>query len=133
MKKKNAATLCPCGSGHSGTDCCLPLLSGERHAASAEALMRSRYTAFALGNAGYLLQSWHPSRRPARLDLQENPPPKWIGLHIDRHERQDESHAIVEFTARCRIGGRAACVHETSRFVRENDRWYYVDGDIHQN
>ena len=123
-------TPCPCGSGRGFAQCCGPALSGERPAPTAEALMRSRYTAFALRDAAYLLASWHPGTRPATLELDESPPPKWIGLQIRAHRPLDEDHAEVEFLARYRVGGRAQRLHETSRFVREDGRWYYVDGDV---
>ncbi len=93
--------------------------------------MRSRYTAFALSDTAYLLASWHPSTRPASLDLDETPAPKWIGLQVRAHRPLDEVHAEVEFIARCRVGGRAQRLHETSRFVCEDGRWYYMDGDLH--
>lgn len=91
--------------------------------------MRSRYTAYALGNAPYLLGSWHASTRPAALDLAGQASPKWIGLKVLRHEQPDDDHAIVEFVARYKVNGRAFKMQETSRFVREDGRWFYVDGD----
>ena len=123
-------TSCPCGSGRALAQCCGPALSGACPAPTADALMRSRYTAFTLRDNAYLLASWHPRTRPAALDLDESPPPKWIGLEIRAHRVLDADHAEVEFVARCRVGGRAQRLHETSRFVREDGRWYYVDGDI---
>lgn len=93
--------------------------------------MRSRYTAYALLREDYLLATWHASTRPAGLGLAQEVPAKWIGLEIRRHhEPQDENHAIVEFVARYKVNGRAHRLHETSRFVREGGRWYYVDGDM---
>ena len=91
--------------------------------------MRTRYVAYALGLEPYLLATWHPSTRPAELNLDEDPP-RWLELTIKRHEYQDEDHATVEFVARYKIGGRAYRLHETSRFVREDGRWFYIDGDI---
>lgn len=91
--------------------------------------MRSRYVAYALGLESYLLATWHPSTRPADLKLDEDPP-HWLGLAIKRHEVQDEDRATVEFVARYKIGGRAYRLHETSRFVLEDGRWFYIDGDI---
>ncbi|MDX9717576.1 MAG: YchJ family metal-binding protein [Thauera sp.] len=122
---------CLCGSGQRFAQCCGPALCGAHPACTAEALMRSRYTAFALRDTAYLLASWHPSTRPASLDLDETPAPKWIGLQVRAHRPLDEVHAEVEFIARCRVGGRAQRLHETSRFVCEDGRWYYVDGDLH--
>jgi SEC-C motif domain protein len=92
--------------------------------------MRSRYTAYTLCNHTYLLETWHPSTRPEALDLEPDTSPKWIGLQIKRHVRLDENHSEVEFVARYRIGGRAHRLHEISRFVQEDGRWRYVDGDI---
>lgn len=91
--------------------------------------MRSRYSAYALNNEPYVLYTWHASTRPASLNLAEQPAPKWIGLKVLRHEQQDDSHAIVEFVARYKVNGRAYKMQETSRFVKEDGRWFYVDGD----
>lgn len=88
--------------------------------------MRSRYSAYVLGLEGYLLATWHPSTRPASVDPGSGPPPKWLGLEVKARSTRGEA-ATVEFVARCRIGGRAQRLHEVSRFVREADRWYYVD------
>ncbi len=93
--------------------------------------MRSRYTAFALRDTAYLLASWHASTRPTTLTLDDAPTQKWIGLQIRSHEMLNAEQATVEFIARYRIGGRAQRLHETSRFVREGEHWFYVDGDIH--
>jgi SEC-C motif-containing protein len=122
-------SACPCGSERACAECCGRYLDGREPAATAEALMRSRYTAYARGNESYLLSTWHASTRPASLDLAEPPIPKWIGLKVLRHEQQDETHALVEFTARYKVNGRAYKLRETSRFVKENGRWFYVDGD----
>ena len=92
--------------------------------------MRSRYTAYALGNESYLLDTWHASTRPDSLRLDEPPVPKWIGLKVLQHEQQNDSHAIVKFVARHKINGRAFKLQETSRFMKEDGRWFYVDGDI---
>lgn len=94
--------------------------------------MRSRYTAYALGDARYLRQTWHPANRPDDLRLDEDPRPRWIGLTVRCHRIEDADHATVEFVARYKINGRAFKLEEISRFVRDNGRWYYVDGDIHE-
>lgn len=92
--------------------------------------MRSRYSAYALGLDDYLLATWHITTRPHRLDPDPAAPaPKWIGLQILRHDSIDNDHAIVEFVARCRIGGRAQRLHEVSHFVRENGRWAYLEAE----
>ncbi len=92
--------------------------------------MRSRYTAYTLRREDYLLATWHPSTRPNSLGLAQDAATKWLGLEVKRHELQDANHAVVEFVARYRVNGRAHRMHETSRFVRENGRWFYVDGDV---
>ncbi|WP_374473945.1 YchJ family protein [Arenimonas sp.] len=119
---------CPCGRGDYA-HCCGPLHAGSP-APDAEALMRSRYSAYALHLADYLLATWHPSTRPATLAFDEQPPLCWLGLDVKRHAA-DGDRAVVEFVARYRQGGGSAGrMRETSRFLREGGRWYYVDGDV---
>jgi SEC-C motif-containing protein len=91
--------------------------------------MRSRYSAFVLGLGDYLRDTWHPDTRPAEAPLLD-PAVRWLGLDVRRLAVQDADHAVVEFVARSKVGGRATRLHETSRFLREGGRWYYVDGDI---
>lgn len=124
------STLCPCDSGGEYAACCGRYLDGGLHAPTAEALMRSRYTAYTRGREDYLLATWHAATRPAALGLAEEAPAKWLGLEVRRHAEQGPDHAIVEFVARCRVQGRGQRLHETSRFAREGGQWYYVDGDI---
>ena len=111
-------------------DCCGRYLDGSQSAPTAEALMRSRYTAYALGRNAYLRQTWYPATRPGNAQLDDDAATKWIGLEVKRHEVQDENHVIVEFVARYKVGGRAYRLHEVSRFIRENGLWFYVDGDV---
>jgi len=122
-------SACPCGSGQAYPACCGRWHDGAA-APTAEALMRSRYSAFVLNLEPYLLASWHASTRPASLGLAEEGGCKWLGLEIRRVCLQDEDHATVEFVARYRIAGRGHRLHEVSRFVREDGRWFYVDGDV---
>ncbi len=91
--------------------------------------MRSRYSAYVLGLEDYLLATWHASTRPGALNLAAEPQPKWLGLEVNAGTQTGDS-ATVEFVARCKLGGRAQRMHEISRFVREDGRWYYVDGMI---
>jgi SEC-C motif-containing protein len=91
--------------------------------------MRSRYSAFVLDLDDYLLATWHPGTRPSRLEANE-PGLKWLGLEVRRHAVVDAEHATVEFVARSKLAGRAQRLHETSRFVRQDGRWFYVDGDV---
>ena len=123
--------LCPCGSGSKKyADCCGRYLDGGEAAATAEALMRSRYTAYTLGHEDYLLATWHHSTRPAALELTSEPRNHWLGLEVKRHEQPEPDHAVAEFVARYKVGGRAHRLHEISRFVREAGQWFYVDGAI---
>lgn len=121
---------CPCHSGRTYPECCGSLLSGERTAVTAEALMRSRYTAYVVRNITYLLQSWHPSTRPA--DINPGSFPKWQGLHIIRTEAGSEGDdkGVVEFKATFLTGKGNGVLHEISRFVKENGRWFYVNGEL---
>ena len=122
---------CPCGTGQPYAQCCGRYHAGALHlqAPDAESLMRSRYSAYAMGLGDYLLATWHASTRPAALE-PDPPGLKWLGLDLRHHARQDEDHATVSFVARSKLGGRAHRLQETSRFVRELGRWYYVDGDV---
>ncbi len=124
---KPDSTACPCGNA-AYARCCGPLHDGAP-AATAEKLMRSRYSAYVLRREDYLLASWHASTRPASLDLAaQQPAPSWLGLEVKRQEEHGDE-AVVEFVARLRYGGgRAQRLHETSRFLREQGRWYYLDG-----
>lgn len=90
--------------------------------------MRSRYSAYVLGLHDYLLATWHASTRPPTLEA-DPPGWRWLGLEVRQHAATGEKSAIVEFVARSKFSGRANRLHEVSRFVREGDCWYYVDGD----
>jgi SEC-C motif-containing protein len=126
-----ASLPCPCGRPAAYADCCGRWHAGPQalQAPDAEALMRSRYSAYVLDLTDYLLATWHPSTRPPAVE--PNPPGlKWLGLEVREHRVIDADHAEVEFVARSKLGGRAHRLHERSRFVREDGRWLYVDGDI---
>lgn len=88
--------------------------------------MRSRYCAYVLGLADYLIATWHPATTPEELHL---PTVKWLGLEVLNWQSSADA-GVVEFIARCRQGGRATRVHETSRFVCEAGKWFYIDGDV---
>lgn len=121
---------CPCrkkSETQSYDTCCRPFHMGERPAPTPETLMRSRYSAFALGDTAYLLATWHPSTRPAHLEL--DPGREWLLLRIVKAGADGDS-GTVSFTARSRLAGRTDILEETSRFLREDGRWRYVDGII---
>jgi SEC-C motif-containing protein len=117
---------CPCGSGKPFAACCEPFLRGAALPPTAEALMRSRYTAYTLKDEPYLLATWHPSTRPAKLDLNSDAEPQWIGLEVKRHMPEDENRARVEFVARYKVNSKAHKLVEVSEFVREEGKWLYV-------
>jgi SEC-C motif-containing protein len=123
-----ADTRCPCGGGWYAT-CCGPLHEGAP-APTAEALMRSRYSAFALGLAPYLLATWAPATRPADVDLDDGL--QWRRLQIVDTARggPDDEEGVVEFRAAHRSADGAGVLHERSRFVRVDGRWAYLDGDL---
>jgi SEC-C motif-containing protein len=128
-----AAADCPCQSGRTYARCCAPLHRHDAVADTAEALMRSRYSAYVLADDAYVLATWHARTRPASLALGEAASTRWLGLEVKRHAVHEADHATVEFVARYKVGGAAAVrLHEVSRFVREDGRWYYVDGEFPQ-
>ena len=128
--------ICPCGrrdqagSALAYAHCCGRYVAAfeTTPAPDAEALMRSRYSAFVLERADYLLATWYASKRPTRVSFDAGV--KWLGLDVKQHQVIDADDAEVEFVARQRDkSGRALRLHERSRFVRDAGRWYYVDGD----
>lgn len=132
-QKASGANPCPCGHA-SYAGCCGRFHRGEASPPTAEALMRSRYSAYVLGLADWLRQTWHASTCPR--DVSPDADTRWLGLTVKAHAQQDNTHATVEFVARYKIGGRAWRLHERSRFVfeprepGEAARWLYVDGDM---
>ncbi|MGW7253336.1 YchJ family protein [Streptomyces sp. NPDC054834] len=128
---------CPCGLPEPYEKCCGRYLPRSRTdstggtpigaaAPTAEALMRSRYSAFVKGDAGYLLRTWHPRTRPARLDL--DPGMKWTGLEV--LDTTDGSAFHSTGTVTFRASYRGGSLHERSRFERVDGAWMYVDGEF---
>jgi SEC-C motif-containing protein len=116
---------CPCGLPEAYEKCCGRYHAGAT-APTAEALMRSRYSAFVKGDAGYLLRTWHPRTRPARLDL--DPRTRWTGLEVLGTTDGSAFHATGTVTFRASYRG--GSLHERSRFERVDGAWVYVDGDF---
>ena len=131
----SASAPCPCGrttakgQAVAYAHCCARFVEhfATTPAPDAEHLMRSRYSAFVAEDAPYLQATWHASQRPADLDFE--PGAKWLGLQVKDFQVTGSDTAEVEFVARFRVAGRAVRLHERSRFVREEGRWFYVDGD----
>jgi SEC-C motif-containing protein len=103
---------------------------GTRAAATAEQLMRSRYSAFAVGDEAYLLRSWHPSTRPASVDLDAGTTWRRLDILAVRSGGPFDRDGVVEFRATYRDADGTGTLHEVSRFVREDAGWQYVDGDL---
>ena len=130
-----ALVACPCGRldakkcAVAYADCCGRFVEhfDTTPAPDADHLMRSRYSAFVLARADYLLATWHSSTRPASLDFDAGA--KWLGLEVREYKATGADSAEVEFVARYRVAGAAVRLHERSRFVCEDGRWFYVDGD----
>lgn len=123
---------CPCNSGQTYLNCCQPFHSGKRAASTAEQLMRSRYSAFTLKNAAYLIATLHPDFRKdddeqSLIDLFGQT--EWLGLKILSH-KPNKKTATVEFVAFYRQDDQIAQLHERSRFILSDEQWYYQDGDI---
>lgn len=119
--------ICPCGSNKRLSDCCGPFHANKAYPRAAKQLMRSRYSAFALGGLGdYLLQTWHPDTSTADMGAADT---DWVRLEIVDSLQQGDN-ATVEFKAFWRDAeGHIQLHHEKSRFVREHGRWLYVDAD----
>ena len=125
----------PCPCARAGTNgkrlrfsaCCGQYLEGDASAPDAPSLMRSRYSAFVLQREAYLRGTWHASTRPARVDFDTTG--KWLGLELRKALGGSLSEAEVEFVARFKPAGASALrLHERSRFVLHEGRWWYVDG-----
>ena len=124
---------CPCGSIASFEKCCGPLLAGEKTAATAEALMRSRYTAYTRKAIEYLLSTNHPAQKDA-YDLESMrkwaEEADWDGLEIIATEQggQADETGQVEFIARYTENGNRREHHEIGNFKKQDGKWYYYDG-----
>jgi SEC-C motif-containing protein len=119
--------VCPCQSGESYDECCGQFHRGDAAAPTAERLMRSRYSAFALGQSNYLLNTWHRSTRPRSLEI--DPGMHWYRLDIlsSTGGSMLDTRGTVEFSAHYRSEGIAGQQHGNSSFVRDNGAWLYVD------
>ncbi|MET0999735.1 MAG: YchJ family metal-binding protein [Marmoricola sp.] len=113
---------CPCGS-RSYDECCGPLHRGERQADSPEQLMRSRFSAYALGESDYVWRTWHPRTRPAQVT--PDPGTRWTLLEVV--ESVDDT---VEFRAHFDNGEETGVLHERSRFTQRAGRWFYLEGVV---
>nr|MDT0663802.1 YchJ family metal-binding protein [Micromonospora sp. DSM 115978] len=124
-----ARQRCPCGFGPAYGECCGRFHQGQANAPTAVALMRSRYSAFALGDVAYLRETWHPSTRPT-TSLTPEPGRRWTKVEVLASSGGGifDREGTVEFAAHYRLGGQDGVQAERSRFVREGQRWFYVAG-----
>ncbi len=125
---KKKQLLCPCGSELDYELCCGPFIETDQWPATAEQLMRSRYSAYALKQKDYLVATWYSGTCPAELDLYENAHVKWVNLRVVNTEAgaEQDQMGIVEFTAIMKANGRAEKMTERSEFIKQDGRWYYV-------
>lgn len=135
LHNQDFSKKCPCGSGKPFNFCCEPALDGHKPAQTAEALMRSRYTAFALGCVDYLIKTTaeeHRNEDDAEVLKEQIQATTWLGLEIvDTNNGQaDDEHGTVEFIAHFESDDHQASLHEISRFRKQQHHWYYVDGDV---
>ncbi|MFE2374154.1 YchJ family protein [Streptomyces sp. NPDC059398] len=123
---------CPCGLPAPYGECCGRFHSGQSAAPTAEALMRSRFSAFAVEDAAYLLRSWHPGTRPPRVDFDAGQ--RWQRLEILAATGGTAFHTTgtVTFRAHCTVRGEPGELREHSRFERYEGAWVYVDGDTEE-
>jgi len=126
----NAKQTCPCGSDADYEDCCGPCHQSPLKAPTAEALMRARYSAYAMGNRDFVLQTWHPDTRPAQLDLEANNVWKGLVIHKIINGGPNDTEGMVEFTAMLVSSGTPAQIRERSQFLRGPMGWQYVDGEL---
>ena len=128
MKRKKTPVPCPCGSGRAFDECCGPFLSGAAAAPTPESLMRSRYTAYAVGDDAYVLATWDEATRPAVLFEEGEARPKWILLRVTdaKPVAEGADTGEVTFTATARTSQGAMRLSERSLFQRKDGRWFYV-------
>ncbi|KFI22943.1 YchJ family protein [Nitrosococcus oceani] len=124
-------TNCICGSGIPYTECCGLYHSGKKNAPTAEILMRTRFTAFAMENEAYILETWEPAKRPLRVNFPKKGT-QWKRLEIVEKKKggSQDTKGIVEFKAYYLLEGEEYAVNEISRFRKGQGRWYYLDGAV---
>ena len=124
---------CYCNSQKNYDECCLPYLSNTLNPKTPEQLMRSRYSAFCTKNINYLIATHYPLKREEKEEeiLEETiKNTQWLGLKVLKTEKDKKESNIeyVEFAAFYQTNDNYGQLHEKSKFIYENDRWYYVDG-----
>ncbi len=122
--------MCACQSGFLFADCCKPFLIDKKHPNTAEALMRSRYTAYYCADWKYVFKTWHRDSRPSMRELRSAGTVQWLSLKILHREKglQGDATGQVEFVATYQDDQGVAQIKECSEFIFENDQWFYVNG-----
>ncbi|MFC1523216.1 YchJ family protein [Thermodesulfobacteriota bacterium] len=125
-------TTCHCNSEKEFDHCCGPYLAGQTVAPTAEALMRSRYSAYVLEDQDYLQRTCHPDNQTDAESFEDDTEVQWQGLEIVYTEagQENDHQGIVEFKACYRVKGADYCQHEKSYFTRENEQWFYTRGEF---
>ncbi|MDY3868682.1 MAG: YchJ family protein [Pyramidobacter sp.] len=128
-------SLCPCGSGREFESCCKPIIDGVRKAATAEDLMRARYTAYTTGAIDFIMSSHDPETRETVSEdatRKWSQSARWLGLDIRKTVEGGvkDTKGLVEFVAKFEIEGKEVDHHEKAVFRKQKDEWYFVDGQI---
>ncbi|MFI9628501.1 YchJ family protein [Streptomyces sp. NPDC052042] len=123
----NGQSPCPCGLPATYAECCGRFHAGTAAAPNCEALMRSRYTAFAVRDEAYLLRTWHPRTRPPAVDF--DPGMRWVRLEVLETTDGSAFHTTgtVTFRAHCTAAGQPDSLYEKSRFIRFEGAWVYEE------
>lgn len=129
MNQEKIDLRCHCGLDQPYHQCCGSIIAGDSTAITAQALMRSRYSAFVESHESYLLATWHPQTRPSKVRFSSDQ--RWLGLAIKstRGGLEADDEGEVEFVARYKIAGKGHRLHERSRFEKIEGIWYYQDGE----
>src|SRR5689334_6847518 len=121
-------SMCPCGSGKSYERCCAPFHKGEIHAPTPEALMRSRYSAFVLGDFSYIEKTMRgkPLKSFSKKQLEQcHPQTKWLGLQV-LSASEEKERGEVHFIALYAMEGKKVQIEERSQFEKRGGKWYYT-------
>ncbi|MFU8789946.1 MAG: YchJ family protein, partial [Methylobacter sp.] len=130
----NTRVFCPCGSDIDYAQCCRPFHAGEKKPVTAVALMRSRFTAYALRNTDYLLETWDAAVRPELIDFSKEKI-EWLSLEIVSTKKggAKDAKGVVEFKAYYVQDGEESVMNEVSQFVKRTGAWFYLDGRVKAN
>ncbi|WP_162062670.1 YchJ family protein [Vibrio taketomensis] len=124
---------CPCHSNADYSQCCQPIHQNHANATTPEQLMRARYSAHVLNLVDFVVATYHPSCE-AELErdaIAESVSSDWIKLEVtETSDGQNEHEGFVTFKAYFTQDNQEYCLEERSRFVRENELWYYIDGEF---